>query len=343
MKAALLKSWNNLELTDVEKPMPGAKEALLRVEYGGVCGSDITVYRGQHPTAIAPVVLCHEILGIVEELPADYIGDITLGDLVLVNPVIECGECAACKAGHTHVCSNLKLLGIHVNGGFAEYTKANVDRLVKVSPTLTKEVAALGEPFAVAYHVTERGGVKKGDKVLVIGAGTIGLVVALTARERGAEKVVISEINPNRLALAKKLEFDTMNPMEVDMIASMKKITEDVGFDVVIDASGSKSGVSMLPELCRIRGIIMSLGLSGLPYEFPIGKVSFKEITLVGSRLYSHEHFVAGVDMLVKLADKYCVNELVTDIMPLSQVVEGIEKMKAGESLGKILIKCRED
>ena len=342
MKAALLKNWNDLVLTDVEKPIIGKGEALIKVRYGGVCGSDITVYKGQHSTAIVPVVLCHEILGTIDELPADYSGQFCIGDRVLIDPVIFCGACAACKSGFENVCANLKLLGIHVNGGFAEYTKAGISKLIKADPKIPDEIAILGEPFAVAYHVNSRAGVRKNDKVLVIGAGTVGIVVALIAREFGAGRVVMSEINPGRLALAKSLGLETINPAETGILKKTKEMTEDAGFDVVFDASGSKASAMILPDLCRIHGTIVSLGLSGLPYEFVLGKISFKEISLVGSRLYSHEHFKAGVEKMVSLTSKYDLSKIVTDIMPLDKAIEAVEMMKSGRNLGKIIIKCNE-
>ena len=120
MKAAVLKNWLELELTDIPMPVPNENEALIKVKLAGVCGSDITVYRGKHMTATVPTVLSHEILGEIVTLPENYAGPFKVGQRVLMNPIISCGECAACKRGLTHVCENLKLLGIHVDGGFAE-------------------------------------------------------------------------------------------------------------------------------------------------------------------------------------------------------------------------------
>ena len=149
MKAAVLKNWFDLELTDIPMPVPDEREALIKVRYGGVCGSDMTVYRGKHMTATVPTVLCHEILGNIVTLPADYDGPFKVGQRVLMNPVISCGHCAACRRGLPHVCENLKLLGIHVDGGFAEYTKVDVDKLCALDDDIPDEVAILGEPFAV--------------------------------------------------------------------------------------------------------------------------------------------------------------------------------------------------
>ena len=115
MKAAVLKNWLDLELCDIDLPVPGKDEALIKVKLAGVCGSDIVVYRGKHMTATVPTVLSHEILGTIETLPEGYTGPFKVGQRVLMNPIISCGECAACRRGLGHVCENLKLLGIHVD------------------------------------------------------------------------------------------------------------------------------------------------------------------------------------------------------------------------------------
>ena len=118
MRAAVLKNWLNMEMCDIPMPVPAENEALIKIKLAGVCGSDMTVYRGKHMTATVPVVLGHEILGTIESLPEGYEGKFKLGQRVLMNPIISCGHCSACKHGLPWVCENLKLLGIHVNGGY---------------------------------------------------------------------------------------------------------------------------------------------------------------------------------------------------------------------------------
>lgn len=342
MKAALLTSWNNLELSEIEKPSANRNEAVIKVIYGGVCGSDITVYSGQHPTAVAPVVLCHEILGRIDQLPQDYDGDLHVGDRVLADPVVSCGECFACKSGIGNVCENLKLMGIHINGGFAQYAKAPLDRLVRVDDEMSDQIAALGEPFAVAYHVNRRAGTQKNDRVLMIGAGAIGIITAAVARKLGA-RVTVSEIKKERLALAASLDFETVATSSVDGRDELRGLAGKAGFDIVFDASGSKAGTLMLPDLCRPGGKLVSLGLSSMPHEFVIGKVSFKELTLVGSRLYSHEDFVSGVQMLQALSASYDFTRIISDILPLDHVPQAIRMMQEGKNLGKILVWCNDE
>lgn len=341
MKAAVLKNWLDLELCDVDIPTPGPGEALIKVRYAGVCGSDITVYKGKHMTATVPTVLSHEILGTIETLPEGYAGPFKLGQRVLMNPVISCGECAACKAGLGNVCENLKLLGIHVDGGFAQYTKVGVDKLVALRDDIPDDVAILGEPFAVGYHVMVRSNIKKGDTIFISGGATVGLYIAIFARAWGAGRVIISEINEPRRRFVESMGIETINPTEVDAMDLMRQVTGGSGFDVVYDTSGAPSCVLQMPDLCRCGGTMLSLGLSGDAYPFIIGKVSFKEITLVGNRLYSQEDFENGVRFLEDNWRALGLDRMVTDRLTLCDIEKALHMMLDGENICKIIIDCQ--
>ena len=292
MKAAVLENWFDLQLKDIPIPVPGKDEALIKVIMAGVCGSDITVYKGKHMTATVPTVLSHEILGRIESLPEGYDGPFTVGQRVLMNPIISCGKCAACRRGLPHVCENLKLLGIHVDGGFAEYTKVGVDKLVAIDDDFPDEVAILGEPFAVGAHVMVNSDIQPGDKIFISGGATVGLYIAIFAKAAGAERVIISEINEPRRQFVESMGIETINPENTDAMDLMREVT-DGGFDIVYDTSGAPSCILQMPDLCRCGGKLLSLGLSGDAYPFIIGKVSFKEIRLIGNRLYSQQDFEA--------------------------------------------------
>ena len=338
MKAAVLKNWLDLELCDIPMPVPNENEALIKVRLAGVCGSDITVYRGKHMTATVPTVLSHEILGTIESLPEGYNGKFSVGQRVLMNPIISCGECSACKRGLPWVCENLKLLGIHVDGGFAEYTKVAVDKLVALDEDIPDDVAILGEPFAVGQHVMVNSQVQKGDKIFISGGATVGLYIAIFAKAAGAERVIISEINEPRRQFVESMGIETINPMETDAMDLMREVTGGGGFDIVYDTSGAASCVLQMPDLCRCGGKMLSLGLSGDAYQFIIGKVSFKEIKLIGNRLYSQEDFEQGVRFVEDNWRKLGLDRMVTDRLGLSQIGEAIDMMLTGKNICKIII-----
>lgn len=340
MLAAMLENWEQISVKDIEKPVIQNGEALIKVLYAGVCGSDITVYDGKHPTATAPVVLGHEIIGIVEDICTDKPIEVGVGDRVAVDPLISCGICEACKKGFYHVCKNLKLLGIHENGGFAQYTKASVDKLIRLSDELSDEIAALAEPFAVGFHVISRSELRLGNTALVIGAGPIGMIIAIAAKAAGASKVVIAEINEKRLKLAQSMGFETINSKEVNVLDAINDKTDGNGFDVVFEVSGSKSGILLTTSACKIRGTIVPLSLSGTAVDFELGKVSFKEMRVVGTRVYPYMDFVGGVRLLERLSKEYDLNMLISDIVPLCETKKAINSMKSGVNISKILIKC---
>ena len=328
MKAAVLENWFDLQLKDIPIPVPGKDEALIKVIRAGVCGSDITVYKGKHMTATVPTVLSHEILGRIESLPEGYDGPFTVGQRVLMNPIISCGKCAACRRGLPHVCENLKLLGIHVDGGFAEYTKVGVDKLVAIDDDFPDEVAILGEPFAVGAHVMVNSDIQPGDKIFISGGATVGLYIAVFAKAAGAERVIISEINEPRRQFVESMGIETINPENTDAMDLMREVT-DGGFDIVYDTSGAPSCILQMPDLCRCGGKLLSLGLC---------KVSFKEIRLIGNRLYSQQDFEAGVRFLEDNWKALHLDRMVTDRLGLTEINRAIEMMLHGKNICKIII-----
>ncbi len=340
MRAAVLKNWLSMEMLYIPKPVPAENEALIKIKYAGVCGSDITVYKGKHMTATVPVVLGHEILGTIESLPEGYDGKFKVGQRVLMNPIISCGKCSACRRGIPWVCENLKLLGIHTNGGYEEYTTVAVDKLVAVRDETPDDVAILGEPFAVGAHVMVNSKVQKGDKIFISGGATVGLYIAIFAKAAGAERVIISEINEPRRQFVESMGIETINPMQKDAMELMREVTDGSGFDIVYDTSGAPACALQMPDLCRCGGKLLSLNLSGDAYQFVLGKVSFKEITLVGNRLYSQEDFEEGVRFVEDNWKELHLDRMVTDRLTLSDAEKAISMMLNGENICKIILDC---
>ena len=339
MKAVYAYDTEKIDVRELPIPEVGKNEALIEIIYAGVCGSDITMYRGLHPTAKLPVVLGHEIFGVVRKINGRY--DIRVGDRVTAEPLLFCGECEACRQGFGNVCGNLRLIGIHLNGAYAQYVKAGVEKLVPINSDIPDQLAALAEPFAVAYHVCARAGVRVGDDVLVIGGGPIGNVVALMARAAGAN-VIVSEPNPTRRATVEALGLMSIDPVNGDMNALVAEKTKGVGFDVVIESSGSKAGILSVTGLCKIHGVIVPMALAGTPVDFILGQVSFKEQMVIGSRVYPFLHFKRGVEMLEKMyADGVVLAPLISDILPLGNAQKALDMMISGDNACKILLDAR--
>lgn len=341
MKAAVLTAWENIEIQDVPVPEIGEEECLIKVRYAGICGTDLHIYGGHHPTAQTPVILGHEFVGTIERINTKSPVNLKTGDRVVVEPLISCSSCGACREGNWHVCQNLKLLGIHTGGGFAEYLRAPVGKVIKVNDRLSDRIAAMAEPFAVGFHVNQRAGVKNGDRVLVIGAGPIGLIVGLVAREGGAAQIAFSEINPIRIDQVRSFGFtDIINPIENDAAAEAALLTEGEGFDVVIEVSGSQAGLLLATQACRIRGTVVFVGFPGSIPQFNVMQGIFKELTMVGSRVYTYSHFQKAVRLLesVEAAGHYDLEKLISGVHSLEELAQSIQTMKEGTVPGKILI-----
>lgn len=342
MKAAYLTEWKKLGVAELPVPQISEGEALIRVTYAGICGSDVHIFEGNHPTAKAPMIMGHEFVGTVEQLSGNPENGIKVGDRVTAYPLISCGRCAACLEGNPHVCRSLKLLGIHTNGGFAEYVAVRTQALVKVDEALDDQVAALSEPFAVGVHVNERAGIREGSTVLIIGGGPIGLICGIVARYYGASQIVYSEINPERIAQIKAFGFpDVIDPRTEDANARTAALTGERGFDVVLEVSGSQPGLIFATQACAIRGTIVPVGFPGKRPEFDILQCIFKELTLVGSRVYSFEHFTRAVRMLEDMVKSGMADpsRIISNVYPVAESQQALQKMVDGRNLGKILIK----
>lgn len=340
MKAAVLKEWQRIELADVPVPELDEEEVLIKVKYAGVCGSDVTIYKGKHPTARTPVILGHEFIGVVEKVRSAKRQDLKPGDRVVVEPLISCGQCEACRTGNWHVCRTLKLLGIHTDGGFAEYVKAPAAKTIKLRDSISDKVAALTEPFAVGFHVNQQAGIKAGDKVLIIGGGPIGMVIGIVAKRCGAEQVVFTELNPERIRLIESFGFTAVNPTEEGASERLAAIAENEGYNVVFEVSGSQAGLASATEQCMIRGKIVFVGFPHKRPEVDVLKTIFKELTLVGSRVYTFQDFTRTVRMLEELvaSGQYELEKMISDVLPAERAEEAIQQMIRGDNLGKILL-----
>lgn len=300
MKAAVLKNWGEIEIQ--ERPMPeiGPEEALIRVRYAGVCGSDLHVASGNHPTATVPRVLGHEFSGEIVKINSVIRNDLKEGDRVAVQPFLSCQKCEACKTGHDNVCTELKVFGVHTDGCFCEYMKVPARKVCKLPDSVDLELAAITEPLAVGVHDVRSSGIKVGEKALIMGGGPIGLIIGLVARKAGA-KVVISEINEYRIKFAKDLGFTVMNPKDATFKEDLMAYTDGKGFDVVFEGTCVAPNLELMTKVCKIRGTIVTLTFPTKPVPVPLADVTMKEQKIIGVRIHSQVNFEAAIELL---ADK---------------------------------------
>jgi len=338
MKSLVYHGKDSISVEEMEMPKLQEGEALIKVHYAGICGSDLNIWHGALSRIIPPVILGHEFCGEIVELKGRPKEGIKVGDRVTVEPLINCGTCLPCRMGHYHVCRRLKLIGVDVHGGFAPYVKSPFHRIYQLARDANMELAALSEPTAVATHMVRRSGVQVGDSVVVLGGGPIGLLVAQVARAAGAGKIYVSEINDFRLALAKELGFSVIDPKKTDPIQAVLEVTEGEGADVVFEEIGLPDAAAQMIAMTRVRGRILMGGIYKKPAPVDLQNVAIKEIEMVGSRVYDFRDFRAAIDMLndgrVKGAP------LISKRIPLDRIIEeGFDVIQGGGQVVKILVR----
>ena len=284
------------EITVEDQPMPeiAVGEVLIKVAYVGVCGSDMNIYQGVHPRAKAPLVMGHEFSGTI------VAGHPTLakGTPVTVYPLLSCGHCEPCLSGYAHVCDTLKLIGIDCDGGMAEYVKVPVDKVMPIPPTLSLKLGAFLEPVAVGVHAVRRSGYKPGDRVVVFGAGPIGLCVASCLKYFGAAQVIVIEANAHRLEVAAQLGFTTINATSEDVRAKVREYTAGVNADFAFDCAAHPSVQTLLMDVIKVQGTAVIVGSYKKPPEVDLLKVEFKELTVIGIRVYERRDFEIATQIL---------------------------------------------
>lgn len=337
MKAAIYAGKDALEVREIPVPEIGEGEALVKVKYAGICGTDLSILAGKHPRAKAPLVMGHELSGEIVEVHREGARGFASGDRVVAEPLISCGECFTCKSGYAYVCQRLGLYGIDAPGAFAEYVKLPTDKLFKIPDSVTDFVGALIEPVAVAVHANRMADIKVGDTVFVQGAGPIGLLAALVARTTGASQVLISEIEPFRVSLAREFGLRVVDLNEEDAVEAVNAATQGRGADVVFEAAGAPPSILQSPSLCRVRGQIIQVSMPKDPIPYDIVGMSFKEQTIKGVRVYAPFDFERAIAVVSET--EHDLSKLLSDPIPLDRAAEAFAKAKEGKGVMRVVMK----
>jgi 2-desacetyl-2-hydroxyethyl bacteriochlorophyllide A dehydrogenase len=290
MKALVCTDVKTVQPKEIEIPDYKGK-ILIKVMYAGICGSDLTIFFGKHPRAKLPLILGHEFCGIVEDIGDGADTDLKKGDHVVVNPLVNCKKCRACLAGEFHVCRNLRLYGIDCAGGMAEYSAVGNEQIHMIPKNMPWDIAALVEPVAVALHGMRQLAPKYYGSVLVCGGGPMGIFIAQMLRHAGMAQVIISEVNPHRIARAEKMGFITINPKWTDITAKIMSLTDHEGVDVLVEASGNAFSASVMTALTAPKGKILILSVFKEPAAIDLRNINFNEQQLIGTRVYTSLDF----------------------------------------------------
>ena len=335
MKAIKITAPGKLEMENAPLPDIDPGEVLLRVAYGGICGSDVHIYHGKNPRVKYPLIMGHEMSGVIADVGARCDKSWKTGDRVVVNPLISCGVCDPCRRGNVHVCERLGLIGIDTDGAFAEYVKAKPSQLIRIPEGMDMDLAALAEPFAVGVHAVNRSGMKVGDRIVVLGGGPIGLMVALAARAAGAGMVAVGEVSQFRLEKAAKMGFETINPINQNTREKVLEMTGGIGADIVFEAAAAAPTSAQMTGLLRTRGTAVIVGVHRQPVNVDLQDVNLRELYILGTRVYTENDFKAAVNLMPGIRG---LEEVVTHRLPLGAAQQGFDAMvSAGESL-KVLL-----
>ncbi|SET40522.1 Threonine dehydrogenase [Natronincola peptidivorans] len=323
-----------IQIVYLDRPTPKKGEALLKIKYCGICGSDIQTYTGNQPFATYPRVPGHEFSAEIVEIEDNDIG-LHKGMTVTAIPYFNCGKCYSCTRGKVNCCENNETMGVQRDGSFAEYIVMPIERIVD-GKGLDAKTLSLIEPFSIGYHAVNRVDIKTGDKVLVIGAGAIGIFAALAAKLRGAE-VYISDIFDKRLEAAMKMGVDgIINVKNEDLKERVKDITNGNGMDVCLEAVGMPETFLNCIESACFGGKIGLIGNGKRETTFNHSILLKKELDVYGSR-NSLNDFVPLVDLVSK--DNIDILQIVSDILPLENVKEAFDLLKDNDgSKIKVLV-----
>jgi 2-desacetyl-2-hydroxyethyl bacteriochlorophyllide A dehydrogenase len=297
MKAIYINAPGRVEIKDIEKPVRKKGEALLKVLYGGICGSDLGSYMGTFAYFDYPRIPGHEFSAEIIEIDENAQG-LKKGMIVTCNPYFNCKDCYSCKNGIVNACMDNQTMGCQRDGAFCEYVTMPIERIYDGKGLDPKVLAAI-EPFCISYHGVTRGGIKTGDKVLVVGAGTIGVLAAIAAKAKGAQ-VYICDVAPGKLEMAKSFGIDgtILNSSLEAFNKAVSEITEGNGFDVTIEAVGLPSTFQNCIDAACFGGRMVLIGVGKINLDFNFTIIQKKELNVYGSRNALKKDFLELIDLV---------------------------------------------
>ena len=337
MQAAQYIGNKSFKVVEGHAIAPKAGEVRLNVGYVGICGTDMHIYHGVMDQRVSiPQTIGHEISGVVAEIGEGVTG-FAIGDKVVVRPLDWCGDCPTCNAGHTHICQNLKFMGIDTPGAFQSSWTVKARTLHKLPAGVDLKQGALIEPLSVACHDVRRSRLKAGEKVVVLGGGPIGQLVAAVAKSVGAE-VLVSEPNASRCAFADKLGVRSINPIESDLAAYVNEWTGTKGADVVFEVSGVKPAIDAMTQIAGRRGRIVMVAIHSTKPEIDLFQFFWKELELLGARVYEAADFDWAIELIA--SGQIDLAPFISSISPLTDIASAFANMD-GNPLGmKALVEC---
>ncbi|WP_300700434.1 zinc-binding alcohol dehydrogenase family protein [Bacteroides sp.] len=323
MKAVQIVNPSEMQVVELEKPVVGAGEVLVKIKYVGFCGSDLNTYLGRNPMVKLPVIPGHEVGAVIEEIGVDVPAGFEKGMNVTLNPYTNCGKCASCRNGRVNACEHNETLGVQRNGVMCEYAVLPWTKIIpagKISP----RDCALIEPMSVGFHAVARGQVTDNEYVMVIGCGMIGVGAIVRAALRGATVIAV-DLDDEKLSLAKRIGASyVINSKTENVHERMQALTGGFGADVVIEAVGSPATYIMAVDEVGFTGRVVCIGYAKSEVAFQTKYFVQKELDIRGSRNALPADFRAVINYL---ENGNCpIEELITRIAKPDTALEAMKE-----------------
>jgi 2-desacetyl-2-hydroxyethyl bacteriochlorophyllide A dehydrogenase len=337
MKAAFYEGNERVRIGACEPVAPGPGQVQLLVSHCGLCGTDLHIFHGKMDHRVHfPQVLGHEMSGTIAKTGSG-VTQFHAGERVTVMPLDPCADCPACRAGHSHICQKLKFIGIDAPGALQSFWTVPAHTLHRLPDSLNFEQGALVEPIAVACHDVRLAEVKPDEYVVVQGGGPIGVLVAMVAESRGA-RVVMTEINPFRIKVAKDLGLDVIDPQATDVPCMVEEETGGAGADVVFEVSGSAAGAELMTKPPRTRGRICVVAIFAERPQVDLFRFFWRELRLLGARVYEHQDFDQAISLAA--SGSLPLDKLISKISPLEELEQDFRLLERGGEVMKVLVRC---
>ncbi|MGI8959703.1 MAG: L-threonine 3-dehydrogenase [Bryobacteraceae bacterium] len=336
---ALVKSHAapGLWLEDIPEPAIGINDVLIRITHTGICGTDVHIYQWDdwaRATIPVPMAIGHEFAGEIVAVGAN-VNDFHSGEIVSGEGHVVCGRCRNCLAGRRHLCAHSRGVGVNRPGAFAEYIALPMSNIWRHNPDINREVAAIFDPFGNSVHTALSFPVL-GEDILITGAGPIGLMAAAVVRHAGARYVLVTDVNPYRLELARKMGATlAVNPSEISLTEVQKQLGMQEGFDVGLEMSGNPSAFRDMIDNMSHGAKIAMLGIPSEEMPIDWKQVIFSMLTIKG--VYGREMYETWYKMTVMLESGLDIKPVITHRFCFRDFQEGFEVMLSGKS-GKVIL-----
>jgi L-iditol 2-dehydrogenase len=327
---AVMTEPGKIEFRQVEKPEIQDNEILVQTKRIGVCGSDIHVFHGMHPYTSYPVVQGHEVAGVVAEM-GSRVEDLSPGDKVTFTPQVTCGRCYPCTHGMYHICESLKVMGFQTSGAAQEFFAIDADKVLKVPDHVSMDQAAMVEPVSVAVHALSRAGEDvAGKKVLVLGAGTIGNLVAQVAKAIGASAVMTTDISDYKLEKARACGIDfPVNTRQEDLGEALLRQFGPSRADLILECVGGQDTITQAVENARKGTTIVVVGVFGEKPVVDLGLVQDRELSLVGTLMYQKRDYERAIELVAE--GKLCLDQMITHRFSFETYPKAYETIDASQ------------